>query len=51
MNGENETASTSVYNTGYDQGQKDLFVPIAGMSIICGVLGYIYIRINYGVIL
>jgi len=37
----NENSSTDIYDIGYDQGQKDLFVPIAGISIICGVLGYI----------
>lgn len=41
MNDENETTSTAVYDTGYDQGQKDLFVPMAVIGIVCGVLGWI----------
>ena len=41
MNGENETANTSIYDTGYDQGQRDLFVPMAAVGIVCCVLGWI----------
>lgn len=41
MNGENENSSTAVYDTGYNQGQKDLFIPMAVVGIVCGVLGYI----------
>ena len=41
MSGENENANTRAHDVGYDQGQKDLFVPIAGIGIICGVLGWI----------
>lgn len=42
MNGENENSSTSIYDTGYNQGQKDLFVPMAVVGIVCGVLGWIF---------
>ena len=36
-----ENANTNTYDTGYDQGQKDLFVPMAVVGIVCGVLGWI----------
>ena len=42
MNGENETPSTSVYDAGYDRGQKDLFIPMAVVGVVCAVLGWIF---------
>ncbi len=41
MSGGKENANTSTYDTGYDQGQKDLFTPMAVVGIVCGVLGWI----------
>ena len=41
MSGNDENPATVAYDTGYDQGQKDLFVPMAGVGIVCGILGVI----------
>lgn len=32
---------TSAYDNGYTQGQKDLFIPMAVVGIVCCVLGWI----------
>ena len=41
MKDNQETTTTLAYDAGYDQGQKDLFAPMAAIGIICFVLGYI----------
>jgi len=41
MTGGKDNADTNSYDAGYDQGQKDLFVPMCVVGIVCGVLGYL----------